>query len=88
MTEDERSPSEDLQLPILVGALDLIGRLKRIERSIDMLSDAIGKLEIMVTAEVLARVAAEASQYPVPISNPPLTGIPTVYIPHFGGNVC
>lgn len=90
MTEDERSLSEPFELDVLVGALDLIGRLKRIERAVGMLSDAIANLQIMVTAEALARIqAADARQIPIQtITSTPFTGNPSVYIPHFGGNVC
>lgn len=88
MTEAE--PSEVFELPVLVGALDLIGRLKRIERAVDTLSDAIANLQIMVTAEALARIqAADARQLPIQTvtSNPALTANPTVYIPNWGGNI-
>jgi hypothetical protein len=74
-------PSEDLELSTLVGALDIISRLKRIERSVDILSDAIANLQIMMTAEVLARAHADALRsMPVPL--------PSVYVPNVYGTFC
>lgn len=65
---------EEVPLGALVGALDIVGRLKSIERNLRVLSDAIANLQIMVTAMEIARVTA-----PVPQAtpNPYLPGIYT-----------
>jgi len=67
---------EDVPLGTLVGALDIIGRLKGIERALLVLSDAVANLQIMVTAAEIARVAA----VPPPILNPPPVWL--------SGNIC
>lgn len=53
-------------LETLVGALDIVGRLKGIERALLALSDAIANLQIMVTAMEIARVASAPLPPPIP----------------------
>lgn len=68
------SDAPEVPLDTLVGALDIVGRLKSIERSIRALSDNIANLQIMVTAMEIARVAESV---PPLAPNPYLPGIYT-----------
>lgn len=52
------SEPSDVPVDIMIGALDIIGRLRGIERAIQQLSDAVANLQIMVTAAEIARTPA------------------------------
>lgn len=63
----------ELPLDTLVGAIDIISRLKGIERNLLILSDAIANLQILVTAMEIARTT------PVPAPMAPNPYLPGIY---------
>jgi hypothetical protein len=73
---DADGPSE-VPLDTLVGALDIIGRLKGIERAIQVLSDEVANLHIMFTAAEIARTLAQ----PLP-ALPSTTGVVPTWQPY------